>query len=151
MYDLKKASTVNVDFVKTFGLQIRNSFGNLKGTCELDLVEDMIDLDMGSLLRKLGAHLGELVAFASAIIGSNISESFCECEISVVNQIMTSKRTRIIDTRLEKLTVLKMNRVFIEDMKKRYPRLFSRLNTVYSEEVRKSYENSSSESKTDSL
>ena len=138
---LMKASKMKVDFVKALCLEIRNSVGSIKVTNELDLLEDMIDLDMGPLLCSLAAHLKDLVSFACAIIGANVSESFCEREISIVNQIMTKRRTSITDERLEKLTVLKMNRLFIEDMKKQYPKLFSRLNTLYSSDFGKGADN----------
>ena len=132
---LKKAAKTKIDFVKSLDLKIINSIGSIKATNELDVLEDMIGLDIGTLFRDLATRLEDLIAFASSVIGSNMSESFCEREISIVNQIMTTKRTRITDNRLEKLSVLRMNHLFMKKMKKYYPTLFSRLNVIFTEEI----------------
>ena len=93
-----------------------------------------MELNINEELKTLAKNstVGEVVPFACSIIGSNVSETFNERHISVVNQILTKKRTRLSNGTLEKLSVLRMNRDFMRKMKKSFPNLALRLANVYS-------------------
>ena len=59
-----------------------------------------------------------------------------ERHISVVNQILTKKRTNLSDEYLEKLAVLRMNRMFMRKMKKAFPTLALRLANFHASKIR---------------
>ena len=105
----------------------------------VDLVKDLMDMDMSSILRKLTTDdkIREVVPFSVSIIGANMAESFEERIISVMNQIMTPQRTSLSDTHAEKLCVLRVNRSYMRKMKKAYPKLALRLSKYQTSKIRK--------------
>ena len=102
-----------------------------KGNPQADLVKDMMKLDMGKLYRDMEKEgpdgpFGLIPLMASgtrAQIGALMAKSFCERVISQVNLIMDDGNTLLKPATLEKLTVLHMNRDFMEFMRKEHPDL----------------------------
>ena len=108
-----------------------------KKTEDLDLLTDLMQLDINDQLKELSgsATVGEVVPYACSLIGANVWETYCERHISVVNQILTKKRTRLGDATLEKLAVLRMNRAFMRMMKAAFPTLALRLSKYHSSKI----------------
>ena len=127
---LEKLWTINIDFVKEYKLSIRHPDGTLKGPCELDVIVDVLDIDIGRLYQKLSSTWAydEVIPFACSVVGANMSESFCEREVSIVGQIISKRRTRLSDEMVEMLTVLRMNAAFMQCMSEAFPTLALRLN-----------------------
>ena len=130
---LKKMHTMCFDFVATHDLSVTKDDGSgFKTTEELNLLTDLMELNISEQLKQLSASaVGEVVPYAVSIIGANMSETYSERHISVVNQILTVKRTRLGDEMLEKLAVLRMNRTFMRRMKAAFPTLSLRLSKYH--------------------
>ena len=130
---LKKMHTMCFDFVATHDLSVTKDDGSgFKTTEELNLLTDLMELNISEQLKQLSASaVGEVVPYAVSIIGANMSETYSERHISVVNQILTVKRTRLGDEMLEKLAVLRMNRAFMRRMKAAIPTLSLRLSKYH--------------------
>ena len=96
-----------------------------------------MQLDINEQLKELSgsAAVGEVMPYACSLIGANVSETYCERHISVVNQILTKKRTPLGDDTLEKLAVLRMNRTFMRMMKAAFPTLALRLSNYHWKEI----------------
>ena len=60
-----------------------------------------------------------LERIAMSLVGGNLAESHCERTISAANLIMSDGRTLLGDDILEKLCVLRMNRGYMEEAKRR--------------------------------
>jgi hypothetical protein len=125
---LKSFKKIEIDFEAELGLEHT-----------ADLVKDLMDMDMSSILRKLATDdkIRDVVPFSVSIIGANMAESFEERIISVMNLIMTPQRTSLSDTHAEKLCVLRVNRLYMRKMKKAYPKLALRLNKYQTSKIRK--------------
>ena len=96
------------------------------------MLTDLMELDINEQMKQLSASaVGEVVPYAVSIIGANMSETYSERHISVVNQVLTVKRTRLGDEMLEKLAVLRMNRAFMRRMKAAFPTLSLRLSKYH--------------------
>lgn len=108
--------------MKTLGLEIQNPDRSFKSNYQLDIVRYRIPMDMAEFFLKLSPVMGETIPFTCTVVGANISESFCERELHLVNQVMTKTRTSLSDYKLEKLSVLKMNECFMRTMRSTYPR-----------------------------
>jgi len=118
-------------FPNWFGLVVdwKGEFpeANLK---DVDLLHDLIDIDLGRLYHKLitkvdpdRSRFGFLPLMAGCCdgqIGALNAESFAERVISGANLVMTNGSTLLGDKRLEKLVVLRMNREFMEFMRREY-------------------------------
>ena len=116
-------------FPNWFGLVVdwKGEFteANLK---DVDLLHDLIDIDLGRLYHKLitkvdpdRSRFGFLPLMAGCCdgqIGALNAESFAERVISGSNLVMTNGSTLLGDKRLEKLVVLRMNREFMEFMRR---------------------------------
>ena len=104
----------------------------------LDLAEDVVitpmDLwyvDMAAVLKYLFtdptlAQFGYLTKMATTSRGSIaalLAVSFCERINSVANQVMTKGNTLLGTDEVNMLTVLRMNREFIEYYRERFPEL----------------------------
>ena len=61
------------------------------------------------------------VGSPALVLGSDMSESYSERGFSAANIIMTPRRTRMKSKMLECLTVLRMNREFMEFVRETYP------------------------------
>ena len=94
-----------------------------------DLIEDLLKVNMGPLLKYCrdrdpdGKRYGLLPYLWECYIAGNTSSSYCERVISIANQVMTDGRTLLDDDILEMLACLRMNRAFMESMKKKHPEL----------------------------
>ena len=95
----------------------------------LDTVDDLMDLDMGPLYKKIinsdpeGRLYGLIPLIASSSpyqIGSLNAESYCERVLRAAGHILTEGNTLLPDHKLEKLTILRMNRNFMIHMRKHY-------------------------------
>ena len=118
-------------FANWFGLVIdwKAEFAEkkLKG---VDLLDDLIDLDIGRLYEKIITEVdpdrykyGFLPLMAGCCdgqIGALNAESFAERVISGANLVMTNGNTLLGDQMLEMLVVLRMNREFMEFMRREY-------------------------------
>ena len=118
-------------FANWFGLVIdwKAEFAEkkLKGA---DLLDDLIDLDIGRLYEKIITEVdpdrqkyGFLPLMAGCCdgqIGALNAESFAERVISGANLVMTNGNTLLGDQMLEMLVVLRMNREFMEFMRREY-------------------------------
>ena len=84
---------------------------------------DLLKLDVGSLLKKIveiptcHQKYGYLPLISELYIGSLMSASFVERVKSVANLVMTDGRTLPANDELEMVTVLRINRTFMEYMK----------------------------------
>ena len=92
----------------------------------LDVVDDLLPLDVGKLYKKIEASdperrlYGYLPLMASCSygqIGALNAESFCERTLRVAGHVMDEGNTLLGDAELEMLTILRMNRAFMEFMR----------------------------------
>ena len=118
-------------FPNWFGLVVdwKEEFpeANLEG---VDLLHDLIDIDLGRLYHKIitkvdpdRSRFGFLPLMAGCCdgqIGALNAESFAERVISGSNLVMTNGNTLLGDKMLEMLVVLRMNREFMEFMRREY-------------------------------
>lgn len=97
---------------------------------KLDLIDDLLPLDMGVLMRKLCKeptsfeNFGYIPLMAGCSpyqIGSLNAESFCERVISACNLVMTTGNTLLGNEELEMLVLLRINRQFMEHMRIHHP------------------------------
>lgn len=118
------------DWKEIFNIHPKGPDGKEKANEELDLLWDLLPGDMSKVYSPLASsgRLHHLVPMALTLVGCNIAESFCEREIHVVNQVMTPARTLLDDRHLEMLAVLRMNREYMLDMRRRFPELAMKLN-----------------------
>ena len=96
----------------------------------VDLLNDLLDIDMGRLYGKIITEIdpdrskfGFLPLMAGCCdgqIGALNAESFAERVISGSNLVMTNGNTLLGDKMLEMLVVLRMNREFMEFMRREY-------------------------------
>ena len=132
---LEDAAAAEKEFKKVFA----NWFGlvidwkaefpekKLKG---VDLLDDLIDLDIGRLYEKIitvvdpdrqkYGFLPLMAGCCDGQIGALNAESFAERVISGANLVMTNGNTLLGDQMLEMLVVLRMNREFMEFMRREY-------------------------------
>ena len=105
------------------------AFESLKGKPQLDTVADLMPLDVGGIYRKIEASdkdrrlYGLIPLMASSSygqIGALNAESFCERVLRCAGHIVTDGNTLLGDTKIEKLTILRMNRAFMVHMRKHY-------------------------------
>jgi hypothetical protein len=95
----------------------------------LDLTEDLMRLDIGTVYKHVG-HIdtgkqlfGEIPAMASSSVGqlgALSAESFCERILSCANNVIHKGNTLLSDDELEMLVVLRMNREFMRFMREFY-------------------------------
>jgi len=116
---------LDVDWLATFPKLAEKK----KTNSELDLVEDLMDLDMGVLYTHLekidtGRHLYGLIPMmacnSTGQLGALSAESYCERVLSCANNVVTTGNTLLSDEEVEMLVVLRMNREFIEFMRENY-------------------------------
>ena len=74
------------------------------------------------------------VSFIMARMGDNMAESWCERQIHVCNQIMTSDRTSMGKDLLEWLAVLRMNSAWMMKRKKIFQVLFKHVDLLATED-----------------
>ena len=96
----------------------------------VDLLDDLIDLDIGRLYEKIitvvdpdrqkYGFLPLMAGCCDGQIGALNAESFAERVISGANLVMTNGNTLLGDQMLEMLVVLRMNREFMEFMRREY-------------------------------
>jgi hypothetical protein len=100
-----------------------------KSNSELDLVEDLMDLDMGILYTHLekidnGRQLYGLIPLMACNsvgqLGALSAESYCERVLSCANNVVTKGNTLLSDEEVEMLVVLRMNRDFMTFMREHY-------------------------------
>ena len=94
----------------------------------LDLIDDLIDIDMGLyIIKLLGTEFEDIGIQLALHSGALLAESFSERVGSCVNNIMTEGRTLLGAGHLEKVTVLRMNKKYMEYKEKHSPQLAKKL------------------------
>ena len=97
----------------------------------LDLTEDLMSLDMGTLYRQVGGMdagkgaFGWIPTMASSSVGqlgALSAESYCDRILSCANNVLTKGNTLLSDAELEMIVVLRMNREFMQFMREHYGR-----------------------------
>ena len=100
-----------------------------KKNSELDLVEDLMDLDMGVLYTHLekvdtGRHMYGLIpkmaCNSTGQLGALSAESYCERVLSCANNVVVAGNTLLSDEEVEMVVILRMNRQFMEFMREHY-------------------------------
>ena len=88
-------------------------------------MKDLLHLDMSVVYCHLiqRKELGIFPRMALCVLGSDMSEPYSERGFSAANIIMTPRRTRMKSKMLECLTVLRMNREFMEFVRETYPNM----------------------------
>ena len=98
-------------------------FPDAKLPTQPDLVNDLMKLHMGIFYRKLIASdpgqrsygfIPLMAACSSGQIGALNSESFCKRVLSAGNLVVDEGNTLLDPEEVEMLTVLRINRTFIE-------------------------------------
>ena len=92
---------------------------------ELDAVKDLLNINIIPLLTNLAesGQYGFLPKLALSVIGKNQSSSFCERINSAGKLVMTDGRTLLGKKHLEMCVVLRINKKFMQYMKKKYKAL----------------------------
>jgi len=110
----------------------------VKPFADYDLIYDLLDAPMAQIYTYLEGHcdksgrrFAKLPRFAKTRIGNLLASSYCERMISAGNLVMPKGRTVLSDDLLHKVVLLKMNRKFMEHMKKTYPQLASEMVAKY--------------------
>ena len=107
-------------------------FESLKGKPQLDTVADLMPLDVGGIYRKIEASdkdrrlYGLIPLMASSSygqIGALNAESFCERVLRCAGHVLTEGNTLLLDDELEMLVILRMNRDFMQFMRKHHNHL----------------------------
>ena len=102
---------------------------NGKANDELDLVEDLMNLDMGMLYthlekmdtgRQLYGWIPSMACNSVGQLGALSAESYCERVLSCANTVVTKGNTLLSDEEVEMLVVLRMNRDFMAFMREHY-------------------------------
>jgi hypothetical protein len=97
--------------------------------CGNSVVDDLMDLPIGDLYTKiigsdensrLYGHIPLMAKSSPYQIGALNAESFCERVLRCAGHIVTDGNTLLGDTKIEKLTILRMNRAFMVHMRKHY-------------------------------
>ena len=96
-----------------------------------DLMQ-MWKLDMGRVLNALIAsdptkekfgHLPQMATMSRGSIGALLASSFCERINSAANIVLHEGNLKLSEEETNMLTTLRMNRPFVDYMRKKYPRL----------------------------
>jgi len=94
-----------------------------------DIVFDLMELDMGVFYRKLiksdpdrkiYGHIPFMASCSYASIGALNAESFCERVLSAANLVVTDGNTLLSSEEVEMLSVLRINRRFMQIMRSLY-------------------------------
>ena len=98
---------------------------------------DLLDAPMGKIyadlaeLDRSGRRFGRFPLFALTRTGNLLASGFCERMISAGNLVMPKGRTVLSDVVLRKTVLLKMNRKYMEHMKKEHPELAGKMTQKY--------------------
>ena len=101
----------------------------LKDKTEFDLIGDLLHVDVGKIYAEYEKHdperkqYGWLPDMARCRIGAGNAESFSERTLSVANQVVAEGNTLLDDAEVEMVAVLRMNKWFMEFMRKHHPEL----------------------------
>ena len=68
-------------------------------------------------------HLPYMATTSKGSLGALLASSFCERVNSAANIILTDDNLKLGDDEVSKLTMLRMNRPFLEYMRRTYPHL----------------------------
>jgi hypothetical protein len=94
-----------------------------------DLVHDLMPLPVGKVYQKIiesdpqhkvYGYLPQMAGCSKGQIGALNAESFCERVLSGANLVVTDGNTLLKDTSVTKLTILRINREFMEYMRANY-------------------------------
>ena len=97
-----------------------------KKNSELDLIEDLMDVDMGVVYnylekidtgRQLYGLIPQMACNSTGQLGALSAESYCERVLSCANNVVTTGNTLLSDEEVEMLVLLRMNRAFMEFMR----------------------------------
>jgi hypothetical protein len=111
-----------IDWRKRFPEELKDA-----PSSKLCPIKQLMRLDVGSIYKALESEtekygfLPTLARSSQANIGSLPAESFCERCISAGGLIVTPARTLLSDEEVDMLVVLRMNREFMERMRKTRP------------------------------
>jgi hypothetical protein len=101
-----------------------------KGALSQDDVVDLWYLPMGHILkqfitedpdRKKYGHLPYMATGSKASIGALLASSFCERINSAANIVLHDGNLKLGEEEINKMTVLRMNRTFMQHMRSTYP------------------------------
>lgn len=101
----------------------------LKDKTDYDLIGDLLHVDVGKFYAQYEKRdperkqYGWLPDMARCRIGAENAESFSERVLSVANQVVTDGNTLLDDAEVEMVAVLRMNKWFMEFMRKHHPEL----------------------------
>ncbi|KAK3246720.1 hypothetical protein CYMTET_43755 [Cymbomonas tetramitiformis] len=99
---------------------------------EIDVVSDLLQVDIGRLYLGLKSEdlnrkeYGWLTLMASSSafqIGALMAESICERVLSCANQVLVDGNTLLSDAEIEMIVLLRMNREFMEYMRRNFGNL----------------------------
>jgi hypothetical protein len=122
---LKNWKKFEVDWISMFPC-LKNKG---KANDELDLVEDLMNLDMGVLYthiermdtgRQLYGWIPSMACNSTGQLGALSAESYCERVLSCANNVVTCGNTLLSDEEVEMLVILRMNRDFMSFMREHY-------------------------------
>ena len=122
----------NIDWRKEFPDELANKPEGY----HLDPIEDLMHLDVGRIYRRLEddfptyGHLPRMARSSRASIAALPAESYCERCISAGNLIMNKGNTLLSDEDVDMLVALRMNRAFMEHMRKKHPDLSGQLPVI---------------------
>jgi hypothetical protein len=92
-------------------------------------VYDLMPLNVGKVYKsiidsdpdgRVYGHLPHMASCSKGQIGALNAESFCERVLSCANMVITDGNTLLNDPETIKLTILRMNREFMEHMRASY-------------------------------
>lgn len=93
----------------------------------IDIISDLMKVDIGKVMRTLEKEKKKygliplLARGCTGQIGAVNSESFCERVLSQAALVLDEGNTLLADEEVEMLTVLRINRGFMEYMRDQYP------------------------------
>jgi hypothetical protein len=102
--------------------------------------EDMLKSDKQRVKGGQSTKFGYLPMMAVDTLGTLNAESFCECVLSCVKLVVSDLHVRLKPSEIRILVMLRMNRGFMEYMRKTYPPLipiFSPMDSMLSWTMRK--------------
>ncbi len=125
-----KDSEINykLHFKKLQSMIVDDKVISIKEDTPVDIVADLLTLKVGSMYtemsKDLNLKLGYLPVMAQASkvqICMLNAKSLCERGLSFVNLVMTDGNTLLSDEETEMVTVLRMNKEFMDYMRSRDP------------------------------
>ena len=126
-----KWTDMKVDWVATYPEELAGVVASVHP------LHDLFDLDLGILLKQIEERearrtikgklrrYGHLPSMAKCMLSVRMASSFSERLNSAAKMVMSNGRTTLSDRMIEMLSVLRMNRAFVEHMYKYHPYLLT--------------------------